>query len=140
MHALCEIANIIYADTLGHSKSITVNLFLIPPQALSPKIDAGGRHFWRVMVVKITCLVGNGCQLYVASPKVVGYLGKQRHRFMRKLHNKNSPKNISGIKPDFTAIPPTETYRCAYQKKALELLKIAVGVRRLLNRLTYRPF
>ena len=27
---------------------------------LIPKIDAGGRHFWRVMVVKITCLEGNG--------------------------------------------------------------------------------
>ena len=34
---------------LGHSKSITC--FSSP---LSLEIDAGGRHFWRVMVVKIT--------------------------------------------------------------------------------------
>ena len=36
-------------------------LFLIP---LSPKIDVGRRHFWRVMVVKITNLAGNGRQNY----------------------------------------------------------------------------
>ena len=44
---------------LGHSKSVAC--FSSP---LSPKIDAGGRHFWRVMVVKITSLVGNGRQNY----------------------------------------------------------------------------
>ena len=48
---------------------------------LSPKVDAGGRragggrHFWRVMVVKITSLEENGRQTY-------------------KFH---SPKNRSGI-------------------------------------------
>ena len=36
-------------------------LFLIP---LSPRIDTGGRHFWRVMVVKITSFTGNGRQNY----------------------------------------------------------------------------
>ena len=40
---------------LGHAKSITC--FSSP---LSSKIDAGGRHFWRV----ITSLTGNGRQNY----------------------------------------------------------------------------
>ena len=44
---------------LGHSKPITC--FSSP---LSPKIDAGGRGFWRVMVVKITSLAENGRQNY----------------------------------------------------------------------------
>ena len=30
----------------------------------SPLSPAGGLHFWRVMVVKITNLVGNGRQIY----------------------------------------------------------------------------
>ena len=56
--------------------------------------------------------------LCVASLKVVRYAAKQCHSFMRKLHNKNSPKNMGGIKPDFTAIPPTETYRCTHQRSS----------------------
>ena len=44
---------------LGQFKSITCFSSL-----LSPKIDAGGRHFWRVMVVKITSLAGNDRQNY----------------------------------------------------------------------------
>ena len=59
----------------------------------------------------ITCTYpGQECNAVLVSPKVVRYLGKQRHRFMQKLHSKNGPKNMGGIKLDFTAIPPTETY------------------------------
>ena len=43
-------------------------------------------------------------------------------------------------KPDFTAITSTEPHRYAYQKKALELLEVAIGVRRLVDQFTKRPF
>ena len=43
-------------------------------------------------------------------------------------------------KPDFTAITSTEPHRYAYQKKALAQPEVTIGVRRLVDQFSNRPF
>ena len=65
--------------------------------------------------------------------KVVSYVAKQRHCLQRGNYVKNATKKHGVCKTKFTAFSSMKTHRCTYQKKALELLKIAIWVRRLLE-------